>query len=119
MNNHLAVCMIPLAAITLMSGAGVSSSAEPNAEHPGKILAFERDKGNCLACHQIQDAPLPGNVGPPLIHMKQKYPDPSRLRAQIWDATQNNPTTLMPPFGRHRILTESEIDLIVDYLYTL
>jgi hypothetical protein len=25
----------------------------------------------------------------------------------------------MPPFCRHGILTEAEVDLIVDYLYTL
>lgn len=85
----------------------------------GKSLAFERVKGNCLACHAIDDGELPGNAGPPLRNMKQNFPDRKRLRAQIWDATANNPQTLMPPFGRHRILTESEIDLIVDYLYTL
>jgi sulfur-oxidizing protein SoxX len=41
------------------------------------------------------------------------------LRAQIWDPTARNPNTVMPPFGRHRILSEDEIDLIVDYIHTL
>jgi mono/diheme cytochrome c family protein len=25
----------------------------------------------------------------------------------------------MPPFGKHRILSEEEIDLILDYVYSL
>jgi len=25
----------------------------------------------------------------------------------------------MPPYGRHRILTEEEIDLVVDFIHTL
>ncbi len=28
-----------------------------------------------------------------------------------------NPQTVMPPFGKHKVLTEDEIDLIVDYIY--
>jgi len=87
--------------------------------HPGKIIAFDRSKGNCLACHVIDDGQLPGNAGPPLMNIKQRYPDRKALRSQIWDATAKNPISIMPPFGRHRILSESEIDLIVDYLYTL
>jgi sulfur-oxidizing protein SoxX len=30
-----------------------------------------------------------------------------------------NPDTLMPPFGRHRILHAAEIDRVVEYLYAL
>ena len=33
----------------------------------GKKLAFDRKKGNCLACHMIDDGELAGNSGPPLI----------------------------------------------------
>lgn len=85
----------------------------------GKALAFERTKGNCLACHAAGDGQLAGTIGPPLVGMKQRYPDKAALRAQIWDATTRNPRSMMPPFGRHRILTEEEIDLVVDYIYTL
>ncbi|MEO8626840.1 MAG: hypothetical protein ABI612_01890 [Betaproteobacteria bacterium] len=28
-----------------------------------------------------------------------------------------NPNTVMPPFGKHQVLTEEEIDLIVDFIY--
>jgi len=85
----------------------------------GKQLAFERAKGNCLACHQIADGELPGTLGPPLIAMQQRYPDRAALEQQICDATISNPDTRMPPFCRHGILTSEEVELIVDYLYTL
>jgi sulfur-oxidizing protein SoxX len=85
----------------------------------GKALAMARDKGNCLACHAIADGELPGNIGPPLLYMRQRFPDKNELRAQIWDPTVRNPDTVMPPFGKHRILTGEEIDLIVDYIQTL
>lgn len=86
---------------------------------PGKAIAFDRNKGNCLSCHVIADGELPGDIGPPLINLQQRYPDKARLRAQVYDATINNPNTMMPPFGRHRILNDAEIDQIVDYLFTL
>lgn len=85
----------------------------------GKALVMERSKGNCLACHAIADGQLPGNIGPPLVAMKTRFPDADVLREQIWDARVRNPDTRMPPFGRHGILSRDEIDLIVEYLYTL
>lgn len=85
----------------------------------GKKLAFNRKKGNCLACHQIAGGNMAGNIGPPLVAMKARYPDKAKLRAQIWDATAKNPNTTMPPFGRHKILNDKQIDLITEYIYTL
>lgn len=85
----------------------------------GKEVAFDRKKGNCLACHQVAGGDLPGNIAPPLVAMKARYPDKSRLRAQIWDATKMNSNSIMPPFGRQQILSESEIDKIVEFIYTL
>lgn len=85
----------------------------------GKKIAENRKKGNCFACHDYPGAVLPGNIGPKLINMKQRYPDKKQLRAQIWDATKVNPNTIMPPFGKHHILSESEIDKVVEFIYTL
>jgi len=85
----------------------------------GKSLAMERSKGNCLACHRIEDGELPGTIGPPLVAMKLRYPERGALKQQICDATIRNPHSRMPPFCRHGILTEDEVELIVDYLYTL
>ena len=85
----------------------------------GKKLAFNKKKGNCLACHVIKGSKLPGNIGPPLVSMKARFPDKAKMRAQIWDSTRNNPNTSMPPFGRHKILSESDINKITEYIYTL
>ncbi|NOZ54734.1 MAG: sulfur oxidation c-type cytochrome SoxX [Gammaproteobacteria bacterium] len=85
----------------------------------GKEISFHRQKGNCLACHKMADGALPGNIGPKLVNMKARYPDKSKLRAQIWDATINNPNTIMPPFGKFKIVTEEEIDMIVEFIYNL
>jgi len=85
----------------------------------GKELAFNRLKGNCLACHYVEGGELTGNYGPPLVAMKMRYPDRKVLRSQIWDAAIKNPDTRMPPFGRNRILTEEEIDLVTDYIQSL
>jgi sulfur-oxidizing protein SoxX len=98
-----------------------TASAEEGASviDQGKAIAFDRKKGNCLACHQIEGGDLAGNIGPPLVAMKARYPDKAKLRAQIWDATKMNPGTIMPPFGRHKILSESEIDKVVEFIYSL
>lgn len=85
----------------------------------GKQIARDRKKGNCLACHVMADGNLPGNIGPPLSAMKARFPDKAKLREQIWDATKKNPNSMMPPFGRHEILTEEEIDKVMEYVYTL
>ena len=100
--------------LTAMSEAVLSDQLEN-----GKALVMEKSKGNCLACHLIADGKQPGNIGPPLVGMKARFPDAERLREQIWDATIRNPDTRMPPFGRYGILSSEEIDLIVRYLYTL
>ena len=82
-------------------------------------LAFDRGKGNCLTCHVIKGGNLPGTIGPELIDIKSKYPNREDLVAIISDETLRNPLTVMPPFGRNRILTPKEIDAVVDFLQTL
>ena len=95
------------------------SSADEDRVAEGKALATDRGKGNCLACHVIEDGELPGTLGPPLLAMKLRFPERETLRNQICDATIRNPDSRMPPFCRHGILTEDEVERIVDYLYTL
>jgi sulfur-oxidizing protein SoxX len=102
-----------------MMTATSTSAAEPSVIEQGKEVAFDRKKGNCLACHQMDDGTLPGNIAPPLFNMKQRFPDKAKLRAQIWDSTVSNPNTIMPPFGRNKILTEAELDKLTEYVYTL
>lgn len=85
----------------------------------GKEIAFDRRKGNCLSCHSIAGGELPGDIGPPLVAMQARFPDKAKLRAQIWDATTTNPNSMMPPFGRHKIISDDEVDKIVEFIYTL
>jgi sulfur-oxidizing protein SoxX len=90
------------------------------AEIDGRTIAQDVYKGNCLACHQIPGDPTAvssANIGPVLAHLHSRFPDRAVLRAQIWDPTQRNPDTVMPPFGRNKVLTEQEIDAVVDYIY--
>ena len=105
--------------LTLLVFLGISSQVMADAIKEGKTLTFERKKGNCLACHQIEDGELAGTAGPPLIAMKARFPDKKDIFDKIWDATKNDPHSFMPPFGKHGILTKDEINLIVEYLYTL
>ena len=102
-----------------MLSAAPSAIAADSVAEKGKAVAYDRKKGNCLACHAMDDGTLPGNIGPPLISMKLRFPDKAVLRAQIWDATVKNPNTIMIPFGRNGVLSEAEIDQIVEYVYTL
>ena len=67
----------------------------------------------------IKDGVSPGNIAPPLIVMKARYPDKAALKAQIWDASQRNPETSMPLFGRYGVLTDVELDQVVDFIYSL
>jgi sulfur-oxidizing protein SoxX len=84
----------------------------------GQKLAFDRAKGNCLTCHAIAGGDDPGNVGPELNDMKARFPDRKDLVAIVTDETKRNPQTVMPPFKRNLILTDQEIESIVDFLYT-
>jgi len=106
-------------ALLLTSFPASAADGASSIVEKGKAVAFDRKKGNCLACHMTGDGTLPGNIGPPMIGMKARFPDKAKLRAQIWDSTVANPNTIMIPFGRNRVLSEEEIDQIVEYVYTL
>ncbi len=121
-NNPLArPVLIPAIAVALLIGAAASAgpACAQSAAAEGQKLAFDRGKGNCLTCHEIKGGDLPGTIGPPLKDIKSKYPDRNELVAILTDETKRNPLTVMPPFGRNRILTDQEINAIVDFLQTL
>jgi sulfur-oxidizing protein SoxX len=109
----LALAFVIGATVSIPTAGAQSDAAE------GQKLAFDRAKGNCLSCHDIKGGDLPGTIGPALKDIKSRYPDRNDLVAILTDETKRNPQTAMPPFGRNRILTEQEIDAIVDFLQTL
>jgi L-cysteine S-thiosulfotransferase len=110
-------------ALVLALMIGVAASTVParaqSAAAEGQKIAFDRGKGNCLTCHEIRGGDRPGTIGPPLTDIRRKFPDRNELVAIVTDETKRNPLTVMPPFGRNRILTEQEINAVVDFLQTL
>ena len=113
--------LVPALVSALVIGALASAgpASAQSAVSQGQRLAFDRSKGNCLTCHEIKGGDLPGTIGPALKDIKSKYPDRNELVAIVADETKRNPQTVMPPFGRNRILTEQEISAVVDFLQTL
>ena len=111
-----AAMLFPGAALGLLLLRG-TGHAQPSVSE-GEKLAFDRGKGNCLTCHDIKGGDSPGNLGPPLADIKKRFPDRNELIAIVSDETKRNPLTVMPPFGRNLILTEQEINSVVDFLYT-
>jgi sulfur-oxidizing protein SoxX len=108
----------PVAALLIGVAASGAAYAQSGVAD-GKKLAFDRGKGNCLVCHVIKGGENPGTLGPELVDLKSKYPSREELVAIVFDETKRNPLTVMPPFGRNRILNAKEIDAIVDFLQTL
>jgi sulfur-oxidizing protein SoxX len=109
----------PALALLIGMAASAGSARAQSAAAEGQKIAFDRGKGNCLTCHDIKGGDLPGTIGPPLKDIKSRYPDRNDLVAILTDETKRNPLTVMPPFGRNRILTEQEINAVVDFLQTL
>lgn len=87
----------------------------------GGCIVIERAKGNCMACHRIAGT-TSGDIAPALVNMQQRYQGEEgrkKLRAQINDARQFNPRTVMPPFGAHEILSQDEIGKVVEFVLSL
>ena len=107
-----------LLALVVLTGLAARPAWAQSAAAEGQKLAFDRGKGNCLTCHVIKGGDLPGTIGPELTGLKAKY-SRDELIAIVTDETKRNPQTVMPPFGRNRILSEKEINAVVDFLQTL
>lgn len=88
----------------------------------GWCLMILPRKGNCLICHHVSvkglsDGLAPsGNIGPILNNISTKYPDHSELVGLLNDPSTKHPNTIMPPYGKHRILSQDEIEAIAAFL---
>ena len=107
-----------IAALAATSVFGTTTVMAASAADEGKKISFSKKKGNCLACHMMGDGISPGNIAPPLVAIQSRF-SKEKLRAQIWDATVANGESPMPPFGRHKILSESDLDKVVEYVWGL
>lgn len=111
------VAIAVLCASVLAAALPAVSHAE-DAVKAGQALAFDRAKGNCLACHTMKGSDVPSNVGPELKNIRVQFPDRNTLYQIIWDEERRNPQTVMPAFGKDLILTHAQIEEIIDFLYT-
>ncbi len=81
-----------------------------------------QDKGYCIACHQLPEGAGPrtrADLGPALTGERMRALGRAKVREVIEDPTRANPDTVMPPYGRHRILDAAEIQRLVEFLLAL
>lgn len=106
----------------------------PGDAERGRAVVIHRQRGNCLACHEIPalaDQPFHGDVGPSLAGIAKRL-DEGELRLLIVDPKVVNPDTIMPAFykteGLHRvmpkflgqpILTAQQVEDVVAFMLTL
>ena len=96
----MAICV---ALIVVALSGGIARAQQP--AMPGETLAFDRSKGNCLTCHVIKGGDAPGNVGPELSNMKDRYPDRKELRRHHLRRDQAQPAD-----GDAAVRTQPDLD---------
>jgi sulfur-oxidizing protein SoxX len=102
--------------------AAAAALALPCAAQSVPEAFVKPERGNCIACHQLPAGLEPrtrADLGPALEGARMRALGREGIRAAIEDPTRANPDTLMPPFGRHRILEKAEIDRLVEFLHAL
>ena len=108
------------AAAVLACASASAFAAAPAA--PALALFVRADKGSCIACHQLPQGAGPAtraDVGPRLEGTRMRALGKSALRQALVDPMRANPDTVMPLFGRHRLLDAAEIERLVQFLETL
>jgi sulfur-oxidizing protein SoxA len=103
--------------------AAAAAAILPCAAQPAVADLFIRaEKGQCIACHQVPPGTGPqvrSDLGPRLEGGRMRALGKPGIRDAIVDPTRANPDTVMPPFGRHRVLEPAEIERLVEYLHAL
>jgi sulfur-oxidizing protein SoxX len=109
-----------------MRGAAIAALAAflslPAYAQQALDLFTKPEKGNCIACHQLPPGVGPesrNDVGPRLEVERMRALGREKIRAILEDPTKEKPDSVMPPFGRHRILEKAEIDRLTDFLNAL
>lgn len=99
----------------------------------GERIARDMSNASCLICHAlpIADEPDPGNIGPPLDGVADRYTE-GELRLRLVDPKASNPDSVMPayfrwdgltrvlePYEGKPIYTAQQVEDVVAYLMTL
>ena len=103
----------------LLCAAALPAAAQAPA---ARDLFTRPDKGGCIACHQLPAGAGPAtraDVGPALTGARMRELGRARLAELLQDPVRANAQTVMPPYGRHRILQKAEIDALVEVLHAL
>lgn len=85
-------------------------------------LFVRADKGHCIACHQLPAGVEPAtrsNVGPRLEGARMRELGREAIKQLLDDPAKQNAETLMPPYGRHRVLDTAEIERLAEFLHAL
>jgi sulfur-oxidizing protein SoxX len=115
LSSQIFTCLTIITCLTLSFAVGAEQKPQ-TALANGKAIA----EALCQACHAFKGADQAGTVAPPFVVMKQRFPERDKLRAIIYDAQKAlNPYTMMPPFGRHGLVDETQTEQLIDFLYSL
>jgi sulfur-oxidizing protein SoxX len=90
--NELRRLAAGIAAIAVLAGVAAHAGTADGIT-AGKSLAMERNKGNCLACHRIEDGELPGTIGP---DSKSGLADAAFLQARNIDGRRSRTDCRLP-----------------------
>lgn len=102
--------------------AALCGPAQAQVALPVPETFVRADKGHCIACHRLPQGvgqATRSDLGPALEGTRMRALGKAKLREVIADPGAANPLTVMPPFGRHRILDAGEIDRLVEFLHAL
>ena len=97
----------------------------------GRTLFVSRESGHCILCHASPDAPVAGNIGPPLSGVGKRL-NTAQLRRRVVDITVIRPDATMPAFHRVNglqrvaseyrgkpVLSAQDVEDVIAYLATL
>lgn len=82
----------------------------------GAVLANERSKGNCVACHRMKGAEQPGTKGLDLTAYGTWGRSDEETYALVYDMRWRNPDTVMPPIGANQVLNDQELRDVIAFL---
>lgn len=97
---------------------------EPLTDEPanylrGELIVRDPTKASCLICHAmpIPDEPDPGNIGPDLAGVADRY-TAAELRLRLVDSKLINPNTVMPAYYSLRNLNRVDPEYAGQTIYS-